>query len=225
MIKDWRAQWGRGDYPFYFCQIASNNGPPAKVPGGSWFAEVREAQTMTLSQPNTGEAILIDIGEEGNIHPADKQDVGDRLARIALANTYGKSDIVFSGPVYDKMTVENDKIRIHFLHTEGGLKAKPLPSAYQPNSGDPKTVPLVRMSPNSELEGFAICGDDHQWKWADAKIDGEDVLVSSAEVPKPSAVRYAWTNYPYCNLYNGAGLPAGPFRTDDLPLLSQKLHY
>jgi sialate O-acetylesterase len=224
LIKDWRAQWGRGDFPFYFCQIASYNGAP-KEPGNAWFPEVREAQTMALSLPHTGEAILIDIGEDGNIHPADKLDVGDRLARIALANTYEKKDVVFSGPVYDKMTVENDKIRLHFLHGEGGLVAKTLPATYQPSSTSPATVPLVRNSPNSELEGFAICGDDHAWKWADAKIDGDDVVVSSPDVPKPIAIRYAWSNYPYCNLYNGAGLPAGPFRTDDLPLLSEKLHY
>jgi sialate O-acetylesterase len=224
LIKDWRAQWGRGDFPFYFCQIASYDGAP-KIPGNAWTPEVREAQSMALSLPNTGEAILIDIGEDGNIHPADKLDVGDRLARIALANTYGKKDVVFSGPVYDTMTVENDKIRLHFLHCEGGLVAKLLPAEYKPISQLPATVPLVRNSPNSELEGFAICGDDHVWKWADAKIDGEYVVVSSPDVPKPVAVRYAWSNYPYCNLYNGAGLPAGSFRTDDLPLLSQKLHY
>ena len=225
LIKDWRSRWGQGDFPFYFCQVASYNGIPGKVVTPAWYPDVREAQTMTLSLPNTGQAILIDIGEEANIHPSDKLDVGDRLARIALANTYGRKDIVFSGPVYDSMKVEDNKLRLHFLHTEGGLKAKPLPETYQPSFGDPKTVPLVRTSPGSELEGFAICGDDHKWQWADAKIDGDDVLVSSPDVPKPSAVRYAWCNYPYCNLYNGAGLPAGPFRTDNLPLLSQKLHY
>jgi sialate O-acetylesterase len=224
LIKDWRARWGRGDFPFYFCQIASYSGAP-KIPGNAWFPEVREAQTMTLSLPNTGEAILIDIGEDGNIHPADKLDVGDRLARLALANTYGRKDVVFSGPVYDTMTVENDKIRLHFLHVDGGLVAKELPATYRPISRDPTTVPLARNSPNSQLEGFAICGDDHLWKWANAKIDGDSVVVSSPDVPKPVAVRYAWANYPYCNLYNGAGLPAGPFRTDDFPLLSLKLHY
>jgi sialate O-acetylesterase len=223
LINDWRAKWGQGNFPFYFCQIANNHGHPT-VPVDDPAAELREAQTMTLSVPNTGEAILIDIGEENNIHPADKMDVGDRLARIALANTYGEK-VVYSGPVYDSMTIEGDKVRLHFQHAEGGLVVKPLPATYQPLSTDPKTVPVVRNTPDSELEGFAICGDDRQWKWANAKIDGDTVLVWSTDVPKPVAVRYAWAFNPWCNLYNGAGLPAGPFRTDDFPLLSLKLRY
>lgn len=223
LIRDWRARWGRGDLPFYFCQIANYMGHDPK-PGDSPYAEVRDAQTLALSVPNTGEAILIDIGEEGNIHPADKPSVGDRLARIALAKTYGRK-VVFSGPVYEGMTVEGDKARVRFQHAEGGLVAKPLPATYQPLSTDPKTVPLVRNSPGEEVEGFAICGEDHKWKWADAKIDGGAVLVWSPEVAKPVAVRYAWAQNPWCNLYNGAGLPAGPFRTDDFPLTSLKKRY
>lgn len=219
LIKDWRAQWGQGNLPFYFCQIAGFGG------GQGWHAEVREAQTMALSLPNTGQAILIDIGEENNIHPVNKLDAGDRMARVALANTYGKNEIVFSGPVFDSAKLENDKLRLYFRATDGGLKAKPLPATYQPNSGDARRVPLVRNSPDSELEGFAICGNDYKWSWANAKIDGDDVLVSSPKVSKPVAVRYAWSNYSHCNLYNGAGLPAGPFRTDDLPLFSKGLHY
>jgi sialate O-acetylesterase len=180
---------------------------------------------MTLSVPNTGEAILIDIGEAHNIHPADKIDVGDRLARIALANTYCKKDIVYSGPVYDSMKVDADKIRLQFKHTEGGLVAKPIPATYQPLSTEPTALPLVRNVPDSQLEGFSICGADYKWKWASAKIDGNTVVAWSPDVPAPVAVRYAWAYNPICNLYNGGGLPAGPFRTDDQPLISQKLRY
>jgi sialate O-acetylesterase len=224
LIKDWRARWGRGDFPFYFCQLANNQIRPTKPDGREPLPELREAQTMTLSVPNTGQAILIDIGDMNNIHPADKMDVGDRLARIALAQTYGQA-IPYSGPVYDSMTVEGDKVRIKFQHTDGGLVAKPLPANDPSVAPDLKPVPLVRNSPDSELEGFAICGADHQWKWATARIDGTTVLVSSPEVPAPVAVRYAWAANPICNLYNGAGLPACPFRTDDFPLLSLKARY
>jgi len=223
LIKDWRAKWGQGDFPFYYCQVANFQARSSK-PGNDWQAELREAQSMALSLPNTGQAILIDIGEEWNIHPANKMEVGNRLARIALAKTYGR-DLVYSGPVYAAMSVEADKIRLRFTHADGGLVAKPIPDAYQPVSTDPKTVPLVRNSPGGELEGFAICGEDRRWKWADAKIDGESVVVWSAQVPKPVAVRYAWTNNPVCNLYNGGGLPAGPFRTDDFPPLSLNKKY
>ena len=223
LIKDWRAKWGQGDFPFYYCQVA-NFQARAKKPGDDWQAELREAQSMALALPNTGQAILIDIGEEGNIHPANKMEVGDRLARIALTKTYGRN-LVYSGPVYSAMTVEADKIRLRFTHTEAGLVAKPLPATYQPVSTDPRTVPLVRNSPGGELEGFSICGEDHKWQWADAKIDGDTVVVWSAQVPKPVAVRYAWANNPVCNLYNGGGLPAGPFRTDDFPMISEKNKY
>jgi sialate O-acetylesterase len=223
LIKDWRAKWDRGDFPFYFCQIA-NLGVHSPRPEESAFAEVREAQSMTLSLPKTGQAILIDIGEEGNIHPADKVSVGDRLARIALAGTYGKS-VPFSGPVFEAMAVEGNKVRLRFKHTDGGLVAKPLPAAYQPVSTDPKTVPLVRNSPAGELEGFAVCGLDRKWAWATAKIEGDAVIAWNDAVPEPVAVRYAWAQNPFCNLYNGEGLPAAPFRTDDFPIRSEKNHY
>ena len=216
LIKDWRAKWGRGDFPFYYCQVANFQARPSK-PGDDAQAELREAQSMALALPNTGQAILIDIGEEGNIHPANKMEVGDRLARIALAKTYGR-DLVYSGPVYAAMDVEADKIRLRFTHTHGGLIAKPL-------AGEPNAAPVVRNSPGGELEGFAICGEDRKWQWADAKIDGDTVVVWSTRVPKPVAVRYAWSNNPLCNLYNGGGLPAGPFRTDDFPMISAKNRY
>jgi len=223
MIADWRAKWGQGDLPFYFCQIASF-GAHTDKPAESQFAEVRESQTATLSSPNTGQAILIDIGEEGNIHPADKDSVGDRLSRIALAKTYGKP-LVYSGPVFDSMTIEGSKVRVKFKNIENGLVAKPMPTTYKPVSTDNKERPLQRNSPKGEVEGFAICGDDHKWKWATANIDGDTVVVESDEVPTPVAVRYAWAQYPFCNLYNSEGLPAGPFRTDNFPRLSEKIRY
>lgn len=219
MIEDWRALWGQGEFPFYWCQLA-NYTAKKNVPGDSDWAELREAQTMTLKLKNSAQAILIDIGEADDIHPRNKKDAGERLSRIALAQTYGKSDIVFSGPLYKSMAVEGDKIRIQFSHADDGLMAQPIPSTYVPRSLVPKPVPLVRNSPQSELEGFAICGDDKQWKWANATIENGTVVVSSPEVAKPVAVRYAWANNPTCNLYNKAGLPGVPFRTDDFPAIT-----
>ena len=223
LITDWRKQWNQGDFPFYFCQLPNYN-TKASMPGEGGWGELREAQSMALDLPNTGQAVTIDVGETGNLHPRNKKDVGERLALIALAKDYGKS-LPFSGPVYDSMKVESSKAILSFLHTEGGLTAKPLPETDIVNSLTNKTAPLVRNSPNSQLEGFAICGEDRKWVWADAKIDGNNVIVWSNEVPSPVAVRYAWANNPTCNLSNGSGLPASPFRTDDFPLVSLKGKY
>jgi len=213
LIADWRKQWNQGDFPFYFCQLANFQGKKSEPADSAW-AELREAQSMTLKLPNTGQAVLIDIGEAQEIHPRNKKDVGERLALIALARDYGKST-PFSGPVYDSMKVENGKVAITFKHADGGLVAKTLPATYDISTPAKDTAPLVRNSPDSQLEGFAICGDDKKWVWADARIDGDKVIVWSDKVPAPVAVRYAWAENPTCNLYNGAGLPASPFRTDD----------
>lgn len=223
LIKDWRQQWQQGDFPFYFCQLA-NFRPKQAAPGESDWAELREAQLMTLSVPNTGQAVLIDIGESGDIHPQNKETASERLAYIALANHYGKK-IPFSGPVYQSMKVEGGRIRLTFSHLDGGLVAKPLPATYIVKTAAGTTAPYVRNSPNSELEGFAICGADHKWVWADAKIDGDAVVVWSDQVPAPTAVRYAWADNPTCNLYNKADLPASPFRTDDLPEITRDVPY
>ena len=217
MISDWRAQWQQGDFPFYFCQLANYNAKET-VPGDRSIAELREAQTRTLSLPHTGQAILIDIGEEADIHPRNKKDVGARLARLALARDYGKG-IEDSGPVYESAKIEGSRIRVAFTH--GPLVAKPLPSTYQLKTTAPESAPLVLNRPGSELQGFAICGEDKKWVWADARIDGMSVLVSSPEVSAPVAVRYAWASNPTCNLTNAEGLPAGPFRTDDFPPLTR----
>ena len=223
LISDWRKQWNQGDFPFYFCQLPIYK-PKASIPGESGWAELREAQSLALKLPNTGQAITIDVGESGNLHPRNKKDVGERLALIALAKDYGKA-IPFSGPAYDSMKIESGKVILSFLHTEGGLAAKPLPETDLVNSLKNETAPLVRNSPNSQLEGFAICGEDRKWVWADAKIDGNNVIVWSDKVPSPVAVRYAWADNPTFNLTNGSGLPASPFRTDDFPPVTLKGKY
>ena len=223
MIRDWRAKWGRGDFPFYFCQLASFQAK-VMVPKDSAWAELREAQSMALQLPNTGQAVLIDIGEEANIHPRNKKDAGERLALAALANTYGKP-VAFSGPVYKKMSIEGDQIRLQFSHVAGGLVAGPVPAEYLKRSSPWETAPLQRNSPDSPLEGFAICGEDRQWGWANARIEGDTVLVRSDKVARPVAVRYAWADNPNANLTNGSGLPASPFRTDDFPALTANAKY
>jgi len=222
LISDWRKQWQR-EFPFYFCQLA-NFKPKKPVPEESSWAELREAQSQALKLPNTGEAVLIDIGEAADIHPKNKKDVGDRLAKIALANHYGRK-IPFSGPVYQSMKIEGGKIRLTFAPGAGGLVAKPLPATYDVKTIAGKTAPLVRNSPASELEGFSIRGADRKWVWANAKIDGNSVVVWSDEVANPVAVRYAWADNPTCNLYNEAGLPAAPFRTDDDPAVTKDAVY
>ena len=213
LIKDWRQHWQQGDFPFYFCQLA-NYLAKMNQPGESAWAELREAQAKTLSVPNTGMAVLIDTGESEDIHPQSKQIAGERLAQIALAKTY-RRDVVHSGPLYKSMRIEGSAIRLSFDHLGGGLIAKEVPATYDVMRKTGKTAPLVRNCPKSQIEGFAICGADKKWVWADAKIDGDTVLVSSTQVPAPIAVRYAWADNPTCNLHNAADLPASPFRTDD----------
>ena len=148
--------------------------------------------------PNTGMAVTTDIGNVKDIHPKNKQEVGRRLALWALAKTYGKSDLVYSGPLYDSMTVEGNKIRLKFKHTGGGLVAE---------GGKP-------------LSHFTIAGEDQKFVPATAEIDGDTVVVSSPDVAKPVAVRFGWDQNAEPNLFNKAGLPASPFRTDDWPLTS-----
>ena len=185
LIRNWRKLWGEGDFPFYIVQLAGQE-------AASNSPLVREAQATVLDLPNTGMAVASDIGEAKNVHPKNKQDVGDRLARIALANIYGHK-MEFSGPQFAALKIEGSQARIQFSHLGGGLVAK---------SG-------------AALGGFAIAGADKHFVTAEAKIDGDSVIVSSAEVSAPVAVRYAWANFPKdANLYNAAGLPAPQFRTD-----------
>jgi len=191
LIEDWRRVWGQGDFPFLFVQLANYMKADAQPQQSAW-AELREAQLMTLTLPNTAMAVTIDIGDPENIHPGNKQDVGRRLALGALKVAYNKG-IVHSGPLYDSMTVKDGKIRLRFTQTGSGLVVK--------NGESP--------------EGFAIAGEDKKFVWADAVIEGDEVVVWNDEVTEPVAVRYAWANNPVCNLYNREGLPASPFRTDN----------
>lgn len=223
LIADWRRQWACNDLPFYFCQLA-NHLEKKSVPGESTWAELREAQSLALTMPHTGQAVLIDIGESGDIHPRNKRDVGNRLALIALAELHG-APFAFSGPIYRSMEVGGGKVILTFTHADGGLTAKPLPATYDVESRTKRTAPLVRNSPDSQIEGFAICGEDKKWVWADARIDGDTVVVWSDKVRAPIAVRYAWADNPTCNLYNGVGLPASPFRTDDFPASTLSVKY
>ncbi|CAH0124399.1 hypothetical protein SRABI27_03860 [Pedobacter sp. Bi27] len=190
MIKDWRQKWGQGDFPFYFVQLA-NFMQIDHSPVESAWAELREAQQKTLTLPNTGMATIIDIGDAKDIHPKNKQEVGRRLALIALAKTYGQK-INYSGPIYQSNKVEGKQIRLTFGNTENGLKAVD----------------------GAALTGFAIAGADKKFYWAKASIQGNQIIVSSDQVANPVAVRYAWGNNPVCNLVSNDGLPASPFRTD-----------
>lgn len=196
MIKDWRTHWNQGDFPFLFVSLANFN-PPVETPSESNWAELREAQTKTLSLPNTGMALAIDIGEANDIHPKNKQDVGKRLALNALKIAYNK-DIVFSGPMYRSVEFKDGKAFITFSETGSGLKAK---------------------DKYGYLKGFTIAGADKKFKWAKAEIvDNKTVVVYSGDIKDPKSVRYGWANNPDdVNLYNVEGLPANPFRTDDWP--------
>lgn len=224
LIADWRQHWGNPGLPFYVCQLSGMGSKSTDPNAASSWAEMRESQGTALKLPHAGQAVLVDLGESENIHYYHKREAGDRLALIALAQNYGEN-VPFSGPIYSSMKVEDGKIRIQFDHVEGGLVARPLEATYPVNLRAAITAPLVRNSPKSDLEGFAICGDDHKWIWADAKIDGDSVVVWSDNVPKPVAVRYAWADNPICNLYNGVGLPASPFRTDNFPVSTQDRKY
>ncbi len=198
VIENWRRDW-KQDFPFYFVQLA-NFMHEVSQPAESEWAELREAQMRALAVGNTGMAVIIDRGDANDIHPKDKQTVGHRLALIARAKTYGEK-VPYSGPIYRSHQIVGNKIILSFDHTDGGLKS----------------------SDGKELKGFAIAGRNHEFHWAKAEIDGDKIIVSAPEaVPYPVAVRYAWANNPVCNLYNGAGLPASPFRTDDWRGITQK---
>lgn len=205
LIKDWREQWKQGDFPFLFVQLA-NFRAPAQTPSEGIWAWVREAQRNALSLPRTGMAVIVDIGDPGNIHPQDKFDVGKRLALVARRVAYGEN-VVDAGPAYDSMTVEGDKIRLAFKHGGDGLALGVPP--WTP-AGAPPSSP-------TELVGFGIAGADQKFVWAKAHIEGNTVVVACDSVAHPVAVRYNWADNPAGNLYNQAGLPASPFRTDPWP--------
>ena len=195
LIRDWRTRWGRGDFPFYFVQIA----PFAYKRDPYSAAFLREAQTMALAEPNTGMVVTMDIGNPGNIHPKQKKPVGERLALLALKNDYGQKNLVASGPLYAAHTVENGTIRLTFNGIGGGLVSR-------------DAEPLTH---------FTIAGSDKSFVPAKAVIDGDTIVVSSDKVKEPKAVRFAWGSGDMPNLSNKDGLPASSFRTDDWPMVMQ----
>jgi sialate O-acetylesterase len=187
LIDDWRARWGRGDFPFYYVQIA-----PFRYGGDTGqAAALREAQTMAMHRPNTGMVVTMDVGNPDDIHPRNKQAVGRRLARWARARTYGEAGLVPSGPLYRSMRIEGDAVRIEFDHVGPGLVLR-----------------------DSDRSHFTVAGADRVFVEAQARIDGDAIVVSTPRVPDPVAVRYAWEAAAEPNLFNGADLPASPFRTD-----------
>jgi sialate O-acetylesterase len=193
MIGDWRRAFGQGDFPFYIVSLPAFM-QHRDTPGDDGWAELREAQALAArSISNSGLAITIDTGDANDIHPKDKKEVGERLALCALAGHYGKK-VVASGPTFTSSEELPGALKLHFAHTDGGLAVK----------GD-------------KLAEFAVAGEDRKWHWADAKLDGNAVIVSSPQVPKPVAARYAWQSNPVATLFNGVGLPAAPFRTDNWP--------
>jgi sialate O-acetylesterase len=198
LIAGWRAASRQPEMSFLIVQLP-NHGEIPSTPGESAWAELREAQLLTAeSIPNAGLAVTIDVGDPNDLHPHRKAEVGERLAIWALGTTYHQP-IVHSGPLYKSMTVEGDAVRIRFSNIGGGVV-----------TGD-----------GDVLRGFAIAGADRKFYWASARIDGDTVVVSSPEVTKPVAVRYAWADSPHCNLFNAERLPASPFRTDDWVLPSK----
>jgi sialate O-acetylesterase len=183
MIPDWRREFDRPDLPFYWVQLANY------VVDTDW-ARLREAQSTALALPNTGQALAIDIGDPLDIHPANKQEVGRRLALIALAKLYGRP-LEFSGPIFQSAGFEHGEARVHFTHSDG------------------------LHSQSGRVMSLELAGADCLFHPAEGRIEGEELVVSSNAVPVPVAVRYAWSASPSANLYNSAGLPAAPFRSDD----------
>jgi len=201
MIKSWRDEWKQGDFSFYYVQLADFL-QVKDQPGESNWAELREAQTLTMDKlPNVGEAVIIDIGEADDIHPRNKVDVGNRLARWALAKDYGLK-VNYQSPRYKSMEVADDgKVTVTFDHVGSGLT----------------TIE------SKDVKGFAVAGEDKVWHWATAEIDpkaNNKVIVSCKAVAKPVAVRYGWADNPICNLFSKEDLPATPFRSDDWPGLT-----
>lgn len=195
LIRSWRSAWGDAEAPFFFVQIAPFDYQALGDQAAGRAAELREAQALALRLPHTGMVVTTDIVDDvRDIHPPKKRIVGDRLARWALAKTYGRSEVAYSGPLYRAMQVEGDKVRITFEHVGGGLVAR-----------------------GGTLTDFSSAGADRKFVPAQARIDGDTLIVSAPSVPVPAAVRFGWSDTARPNLFNAAGLPAAPFRTDDWP--------
>ncbi|MEI7911084.1 MAG: sialate O-acetylesterase [Verrucomicrobiota bacterium] len=207
LISGWRKQWGLGDFPFYYVQLANYQAPTADPAGGNGWAKLREAQLKALTIPNTGMAVVIDtvpLAQSANIHPVNKCDVGLRLARWALNRDYGQKDLEVSGPLFKALMIEGGKARVEFDHAGSGLML-----------GKKEGRGEVVETKGEKLNRIAIAGADKRWFWADAVLDHNTLVVSSPEVKEPVAVRYAFEMNPdAANLYNREGLPASPFRSD-----------
>jgi sialate O-acetylesterase len=194
MIKDWRKQWGQGDFPFFFVQLPTSE-PGYPDPTDSAWARVRESQQQALAVKHTAMVVTLDIGEGAIVHAHNKKNVGLRLAATALNKVYHRRDVACEGPIFRGMKIKGSQAVLSFDNASGGLVCK---------------------NPNG-LKGFAIAGADQNFVWAEAKIEGSKVVVSSPQVKAPVAVRYAWADNPEVSLFNQAGLPAAPLRTDDWP--------
>lgn len=192
MIREWRQAWGQGDFPFYWVQLADFRAESAQPQKSAW-AELREAQTQTLALPNTGQAVIYDLGEGRDIHPRNKQGVGKRLARIALARDYGLQ-VPYLNPQFKSMAIEGDTITLSFEHVGSHLYTFDVKTAF----------------------GFVVAGEDQVWHPATARLTSKSTIeVMCEQVPNPVAVRYAWADNPVANVYSREGLPLTPFRTDD----------
>lgn len=207
LVAGWRDVFQNDKLAYYYVQLTSFRHDNKKPEGGDGWARIREAQRKALDIPHTGMAVTLDVGNDRDIHPRNKQDVGWRLAQNALAKTYGK-DIVPAGPLYKAFAVQGNRVYITFDHVGDGLMV-----------GKKDGLEPTQHDANGKLARFAIAGADQKWFWADATIEGDKVMVSHPSVPTPVAVRYAWSMNPAgANLYNKQGLPAAPFRTDDWPV-------
>ena len=232
MIECWRNGWGQGDFPFLFVQLAAycRQGKAQPKPCDSEWAGLREAQALALRLPATGMAVTTDLGDPRDMHPKRKQQVGARLALAARAVAY-REPVIYSGPMFDSVQIVGDKALITFKHVGTGLITKGDGLNLPPTGAGDEAEPLVASlrealasrsveDGRSRLKGFAIADEDRKFVWARAELLGNTVMVSSPKVPVATAVRYAWEDYPICNLYNHEGLPAVPFRTDDFPLVT-----
>ena len=215
LITDWRKKFRNENLPFYFCQLPSYMMPSATPePCGTW-ASMRKEQSEALKLPHTGMAIVTDAGECRDIHPLNKKAPGERMAALALKQIYGKN-IPYHSPEATKAVRRGKQIEISFSYTDGGLTAAAIPEKLPLKKSNKTFTKLIRRSPEAQLEGFAVCGTDGKWYWADeAQISGETVKVSSRQVAFPVKVRYNWNNFPLGNLFNKAGFPAAPF---ELPI-------
>lgn len=227
MVENWRRDWDQGDFTFLQVQLAPydkrKQRPLAEIiraPGDSDWAELREAQNLSAERlKNAGVVVITDVGDKDDIHPTKKEPVGERLALAARHIAYGEK-LVWSGPTYRGMKVKRNRAILSFDHVGSGLEARPAPPVPGQTNSVGSAIEYLAVSGilNAPLTGFAMCGKDRKFFWANAEIDGDEVVVTHPQIDKPVAVRYGWADFPVVNLFNREGLPASPFRTDDFPM-------